>query len=74
MSKEEFLTKENERLEEMKKRVPGFDKDAWPRLNKEKYSDCISRNFFGCTDRADAGTAGDDGREIRLFGGGAGDL
>ncbi|KAK5083973.1 hypothetical protein LTS08_006402 [Lithohypha guttulata] len=34
------------RLEEMKSKDPSYDKDAWPSMDEEKYSDCIIRNIM----------------------------
>lgn len=46
INREQHLRDMAAKFEEMKSRDGNFDKDKWPTLDKDKYSDCISRNFM----------------------------
>lgn len=45
IEKEDQLRNMAAKFEETKNREPSFDKDAWPKLDHEKYDDCFTRNF-----------------------------
>lgn len=46
LERESQLRGMGQKFEEIKSRDSSFDKDAWPRLDKDKYSDSISRNIM----------------------------
>jgi len=46
IEREQHLREMASKFEEVKAQDGDFDKDRWPKLDKEKYGDCIKRNLM----------------------------